>query len=111
MKAYHYTDIENQDVPAPAEKVKIRWLINEKQGAPNFAMRRFEVEPGGFTPYHSHDWEHEVYVLEGNAIAVSKDGETPIGPGSVIFVEPGEEHNFRNVGQKNFVFLCLIPLQ
>jgi len=111
MKAYHYTDIENQDVPAPAEKVKIRWLINEKQGAPNFAMRRFEVEPGGFTPYHTHDWEHEVYVLEGNAIAVSKDGETPIGPGSVIFVEPGEEHNFRNVGQKNFVFLCLIPLQ
>ena len=111
MKAYHYTDIENQDVPDPAEKVKIRWLINEKQGAPNFAMRRFEVEPGGFTPYHTHDWEHEVYVLEGNAIAVSKDGETPIGPGSVIFVEPGEEHNFRNVGQKNFVFLCLIPLQ
>ena len=111
MKAYHYTDIENQDVPAPAEKVKIRWLINEKQGAPNFAMRRFEVEPGGFTPYHTHDWEHEVYVLEGNAIAVSKDGETPIGPGSVIFVEPGEEHNFRNVGHKNFVFLCLIPLQ
>jgi quercetin dioxygenase-like cupin family protein len=111
MKAYHYTDIENQDVPAPAEKVKIRWLINEKQGAPNFAMRRFEVEPGGFTPYHTHDWEHEVYVLEGNAIAVSKDGETPIGPGSVIFVEPGEEHNFRNVGQKNFVFLCLIPIQ
>ena len=111
MKAYHYTDIENQDVPAPAEKVKIRWLINEKQGAPNFAMRRFEVEPGGFTPYHTHDWGHEVYVLEGNAIAVSKDGETPIGPGSVIFVEPGEEHNFRNVGQKNFVFLCLIPIQ
>ena len=111
MKAYHYTEIENQDVPAPAEKVKIRWLINEKQGAPNFAMRRFEVEPGGFTPYHTHDWEHEVYVLEGNAIAVSKDGETPIGPGSVIFVEPGEEHNFKNLGQKNFVFLCLIPLQ
>ena len=111
MKAYHYTEIENQDVPAPAEKVKIRWLINEKQGAPNFAMRRFEVEPGGFTPYHTHDWEHEVYVLEGNAIAVSKDGETPIGPGSVIFVEPGEEHNFINLGQKNFVFLCLIPLQ
>jgi quercetin dioxygenase-like cupin family protein len=111
MKAYHYKDIENQDVPEPAEKVKIRWLINEKQGAPNFAMRRFEVEPGGSTPYHTHPWEHEVYVLEGDAVAVSKKGENEIGPGSVILVEPNEEHNFVNTGNKPLVFLCMIPLQ
>jgi quercetin dioxygenase-like cupin family protein len=111
MKAYHYTEIENLDVPKPAKKVKIRWLINEKQGAPNFAMRRFEVAPGGSTPYHAHEWEHEVYVLDGNAVAVSKNGETPIGPGSVILVEPNEEHNFKNIGENNLVFLCMIPLQ
>ena len=111
MKAYHYTDIENQDVPEPAEKVKIRWLINEKQGAPTFAMRRFEVEPGGSTPYHTHPWEHEVYVLEGDAVAVSSKGENPIGPGSVVLVDPDEEHNFKNTGKSKFVFLCLIPLQ
>ncbi len=111
MKAYHYKDIENQDVPEPAEKVKIRWLINEKQGAPNFAMRRFEIEPGGKTPYHTHPWEHEVYVLEGDAVAVSKKGESEIGPGSVVLVEPNEEHNFVNTGDKKLVFLCMIPLQ
>ena len=111
MKAHHYTEIENLDVPAPAEKVKIRWLINEKQGAPNFAMRRFEVAPGGQTPFHTHEWEHEVYVLEGDAVAVSEAGETKIGPGSVILVEPNEKHNFRNTGKDTFVFLCMIPLQ
>lgn len=111
MKAYKYTDIENQDVPAPAEKVKIRWLINEKQGAPNFAMRRFEIAPGGSTPYHTHEWEHEVYVLDGDAVAVSKEGETKLGPGSVVFVEPNEIHNFKNTGEKTLVFLCMIPLQ
>ena len=111
MKAYHYTEIENLDVPVPAEKVKIRWLINEKQGAPNFAMRRFEVAPGGQTPYHTHEWEHEVYVLEGDAVAVSEAGESKIGPGSVILVEPNEKHNFRNTGKDTFVFLCMIPLQ
>ena len=111
MKAYNYKEIENQQVPAPAEKVKIRWLINEKQGAPNFAMRRFEVEPGGYTPFHTHEWEHEVYVLEGEAVAVSKNGETPISSGSVILVEPNEEHNFKNIGDKPLVFLCMIPLQ
>jgi quercetin dioxygenase-like cupin family protein len=111
MKTYHYTEIENQNVPAPAEKVKIRWLINEKQGAPNFAMRRFEVAPGGSTPYHNHEWEHEVYVIEGEAVAVSELGETSIGPGSVIFVEPNEVHNFKNTGENPFVFLCMVPLQ
>jgi quercetin dioxygenase-like cupin family protein len=111
MKAYHYTEIENQVVPAPAKKVKIRWLINEKQGAPNFAMRRFEVAPGGETPYHNHEWEHEVYVLEGEAVAVSESVKTLIGPGSVVLVEPNEVHNFKNTGDKPFVFLCMIPLQ
>ena len=111
MKVYHYTEIENQVVPAPAKKVKIRWLINEKQGAPNFAMRRFEVAPGGETPYHNHEWEHEVYVLEGEAVAVSESVKTLIGPGSVVLVEPKEVHNFKNTGDKPFVFLCMIPLQ
>jgi quercetin dioxygenase-like cupin family protein len=111
MKNYRYTDVENQDVPEPAKGVKIRWLINEKTGAPNFAMRRFEVQPGGYTPYHTHGWEHEVYVLEGEGVAVSAEGESKIGPGSVVFVEPGEEHSFRNTGRKTMVFLCMIPLQ
>jgi len=74
-------------------------------------MRRFEVAPGGQTPYHTHEWEHEVYVLEGDAVAVSEAGESKIGPGSVILVEPNEKHNFRNTGKDTFVFLCMIPLQ
>jgi quercetin dioxygenase-like cupin family protein len=95
MKHFHYTEVENLDVPEPAKKVKIRWLINEETGAPNFAMRRFEVAPGGSTPYHTHDWEHEVYVLEGDGVAVSEDGV----------------HSFKNTSGKLLVFLCMIPLQ
>ena len=45
--------------------VWIRWLIGEDSGAPNFFLRLFEVEPGGHTPFHSHPFEHEVYVLSG----------------------------------------------
>ena len=111
MKTLHYRDVENQDVPVPAKGVKIRWLINEATGALNFAMRRFEVEPGGYTPLHTHGWEHEVYVLEGEGVAASPDGDSRIGPGSAVLVEPGEEHNFRNTGAKPLVFLCMIPLQ
>ena len=44
---------------------RVRWLIGEGDNAPNFAMRKFEVAPGGHTPRHFHDYEHEVYVLAG----------------------------------------------
>jgi quercetin dioxygenase-like cupin family protein len=111
MKTVHYSKVESLDVPEPAKGTRIRWLINEKTGAPNFAMRRFEVEPGGYTPLHTHDWEHEVYVLEGEGVAAGPDEESSIGPGSAVLVEPGEEHNFRNTGRKKLVFLCMIPLQ
>ena len=61
----HAKDVKAEDVGEGAKGVKIRWLIGEQDGAPNFAMRHFEVAPGGHTPHHSHDWEHEVFVLSG----------------------------------------------
>ena len=92
-----------------AEGARIRWLIAKGDGAPNFAMREIEVDPGGRTPYHSHPWEHEVFVLEGTGAVVSIRGEIPLGPGSVVFVPGGEEHNFVNPGRGTLRFLCLIP--
>ena len=54
---------------------RVRWLIGEGDKAPNFAMREFEVAPGGHTPKHFHDYEHEVYVLAGRGTIVDGDHE------------------------------------
>jgi quercetin dioxygenase-like cupin family protein len=88
---------------------KVRWLVSQDDGAPNFAMRQFEVAPGGHTPKHSHPYEHEVYILEGEGVAVEGDHEHPLRAGDVIFVRPGEIHQFRNDGQAPLKFLCLVP--
>jgi len=92
-----------------AQGVKIRWLISADEGAPNFAMREFEIEPGGNTPYHSHDWEHELYVLAGEGVAVDEGLERHIKKGSVVLVPPNKMHNFKNTGQQTLRFLCLVP--
>jgi len=92
-----------------AKGVRVRWLISREDGAPVFAMREFEIEPGGYTPYHSHDWEHEVYVLSGEGVVVGEDGGKPLKPDLVAFVPAGEMHNFKNTGQETFRFLCLVP--
>jgi uncharacterized cupin superfamily protein len=44
---------------------RVRWLVGDQDAAPNFAMREFELDPGGHTPRHFHPYEHEIYVLEG----------------------------------------------
>ena len=92
-----------------AEGVEIRLLIHEVDGAPNFYMRQFTVAPGGHTPRHEHDWEHEVYVLGGSASVVSADGERSAGAGDCIFVPPGQVHQFKNAGEGELKFLCLVP--
>jgi quercetin dioxygenase-like cupin family protein len=65
---------ENASAEKYAEGVRIRKLISEKDGAKNFYMRVFEVDQGTQPPPpHSHPWEHEIYVLEGQGVVV---GET-----------------------------------
>jgi quercetin dioxygenase-like cupin family protein len=104
-----------QEVPSSevtmegAAGCRVRWLVGEKENAPNFAMREFEVAPGGHTPHHFHDYEHEVYVLAGSGTVLDGDRERPLSAGDVLFIAPNDVHQFRNTGSEPMRFLCLIP--
>ena len=75
MKVSNYLDIKPvQEVPGAV----MREVITADDGAPNFCMRVFEVEPGSSTPSHSHSWEHEVFVLSGRGVVKGEHGETQI---------------------------------
>ena len=109
MKILNYSSVEPKDAGAGTSKVKVRWLIDEKLGAKNFFMRLFEIESGGYTPLHVHDWEHEVFILEGEGVVVCEDEEKIFRAGDVVFISPNEKHQFRNIGKKLVKLLCLIP--
>jgi quercetin dioxygenase-like cupin family protein len=96
---------------ADAQGVVIRWVISEQDGAPNFSMRVITVEPGGHTPHHGHPWEHEVFVLSGSGKVVQVGGEKSCRPGDVIYISPGETHQFRNPFSDPLEFICLIPIR
>ncbi|MEE4166462.1 MAG: cupin domain-containing protein [Desulfocapsaceae bacterium] len=86
-----------------------RVVIGKDDGAANFCMRIFTLAPGGFTPRHSHEWEHEILIHEG-AGQVNRDNEwVDVSSGSVVFIPGNEEHQFRNNSDANLVFACLIP--
>ena len=110
MKHVHYTDIELEEPDEEGIKnLKIRWLISKKDGAKNFAMRLFEIKPGGHSPLHQHDWEHEVFLLDGEGVRRDKNSEKPVKQGDVFFIPPMEWHQFANTGKETMKFLCLIP--
>ncbi len=107
MKVHNYLETEAiQDAPGVLRRV----VIGADDGAPRFAMRVFEVTPGRSTPFHSHWWEHEVFVLSGEGIFKCNGGESSIREGTVVFVAPNEEHCFANTGNDVLRFICVIPL-
>jgi quercetin dioxygenase-like cupin family protein len=110
MKIQKATDVKAQNVTTPgASGCSVRWLVDDNDGAPTFAMRQFDVDPGGHTPRHSHPYEHEIYVLEGDGVVIEGDQQRPLQAGDVVYVAPDEIHQFRNTGEGTMKFLCMVP--
>lgn len=76
---------------------------------PNFAMRRFIMQPGGGAPSHTNTVEHEQYVLKGRAKVGIGDEIHEVGEGDVLFIPPGIPHWYEVEGDVAYEFLCLVP--
>lgn len=112
MKVQHYkkvAPIRVEEIERVAEGMTIRRVISGVDGATNFTMDVFEIQPGGHSGFHLHPWEHEIFVIRGQGAVTGAKGATPFGEGSVIFIPPGEPHEFRNNGDAVVEFVCLIP--
>ncbi|MCL4246505.1 MAG: cupin domain-containing protein, partial [Candidatus Dadabacteria bacterium] len=98
----------------PVEKVSAgtsvsrQVLIGSEEG-PNFAMRRFIMEPCGGIPAHTNTVEHEQFVLRGRA-RIGIGGEVfEVGPSDVLFIPAGVPHWYEVTGDESFEFLCMVP--
>jgi len=92
------------------EKTWIQVLLSSDE-APNFAMRRFTIEPGGFMPYHTNTVEHEQLILQGEAEIVCQGEIFRVKKDDVTLIPAGEPHSYRCIGDEPFEFLCLVPNQ
>jgi quercetin dioxygenase-like cupin family protein len=92
-----------------AQNVEMQLLCGPADGCPNFAMRRFIVAPGGCTPKHQHDYEHEILILAGAGTVFGNDKEQALKTGDAIYVPANELHQFRNTGTEPLEFICMVP--
>lgn len=95
--------------PVQAGEGTTRQVLVGSDEAPNFALRRFVMEPGGGMPRHTNTVEHEQYVLRGRGRIGIGDEEVLVEPGSVLFIPAGTPHWYRVEGEEPFEFLCVVP--
>nr|WP_235063433.1 cupin domain-containing protein [Candidatus Halobonum tyrrellensis] len=99
-------------------------LLDESDGAPTFAVRRFTLEPGATAPKHTNEVEHEQYVLEGEyTVGISEASATPredgeaveggeeytVSAGDSLLIPAGVVHWYRNEGDQRGAFICCVP--
>ena len=112
MKVGHYTQVKEDAPPLPGAQASIRWLVAEKDGAPNFSMRVIEIKRRGEKiPLHNHGYEHEVFVITGQGRVFTKAESVEVAIGNFAFIPADEEHGFENAGEEPFRFVCVIPIR
>ena len=95
-----------------ARDVSVRGVFGPADGAPTFAMRIFELAPGGHTPFHEHPFEHEILILEGPVALMSTEGPKTLSSGDTALIMPGEKHQFKSLSSRHHTrFMCLVPAQ
>lgn len=107
MKIKHAREISGEVVSAGSGTV--RQILIGPDEAPNFAMRRFIMEPGGGMPKHTNQVEHEQYVLRGRATIGIGSREIRVEADDVVFIPAGVPHWYRAEGEEPFEFICVVP--
>jgi quercetin dioxygenase-like cupin family protein len=101
-------DVEYEAVGA-ADGMQKGVLLDESEGAPNFAMRRFVLDPGASVPEHTNAVEHEQYVLAGEYTVGIEGEEYTVSAGDSLLVPAGAVHWYENDGDREGAFICVVP--
>jgi quercetin dioxygenase-like cupin family protein len=110
MFVSHRDVIEKKRLENPSmQKVTKQVLIGPEQGWDDYVMRMFTLGKDGYTPRHSHDWQHILYAVEGDGVLYMDGTEYVLTAGSTAYVNGGLEHQIMNIGNSEFVFICIVP--
>jgi quercetin dioxygenase-like cupin family protein len=82
-------------------------LISAEE-APNFAFRKFVMEPHGGMPKHTNLIEHEQYVLKGSGIIEIGGEPFEVAAGDSVYIPSNVPHSYQ-AGKDGLEFICVVP--
>ena len=101
-------DIEYETL-SKADGVSKAVVLDESDGAPNFRMRRYRLEPGAEVPKHTNAIEHEVHTVTGEYVVGLGDEEHTVSEGDSLLIPADTVHWFRNETDEESAFVCMVP--
>lgn len=101
--------IGKEIVSSEVKDAKMKVLVSPENGWDDYVMRVIEVGKDGYTPKHLHPWPHINYVISGKAELMIDNSIYPIETESYAYVPSNTIHQFRNVGEEVFRFICIVP--
>ena len=109
-KDYRWEGVEPQIINTEeVQGILKHVLVGPQDGAPTFIMRYFQVPPGEQTFFHTHNHEHGMLILHGQAQIQIKEERTDLSQLDTIFVSGGDLHRVINTGEEPLGFICVIP--
>jgi quercetin dioxygenase-like cupin family protein len=74
-------------------------LVTRSTGTEQMLTGMTMIGPGSAIPWHFHDCEETVLVLEGEGFAEIGDEVTPVKPMDATWIPPNLPHRFRNASK------------
>jgi len=90
------SDLRSCDVERTGDRT-FRVLFGPGRGCPAATQFVGDIPPGR-APVHSHTYDEVVLVLAGAGIAHVAGAEHGIGPGTCVYLPPGQQHCLENPG-------------
>ncbi len=109
MPVIRYDDLDLQPVIMDGVRGASKAVPLDAKRWPDHVVRVFRIRPGGYTPRHSHDWEHVNYIISGKGKLFLDGKEFEMTEKDFAFVPPNALHQFQNPYDKEFEFICVVP--
>ncbi len=110
VKIVHPSDAKDLNLPGR----KSLEIVSAEIGSAAVTLRLVEIPVAtpGETPRNPHrhtDFEECMYVLSGQGVTCTAEGEAEVVAGDTILVPAGDLHVTRNTGSTPLRMLCFFP--
>ena len=105
----HVYEWSKLDVTKEPTRIRRQVLEGSTTSLSNFEVHATTIEPGKAPhPPHVHDDMEELVIVKEGQIKITIKGQSKIvGPGSIGFAMPGDEHGFENAGNTPATYYVL----
>jgi quercetin dioxygenase-like cupin family protein len=90
-------------------KARVRNFIANRELGTQSDIHENVISPGVVLPWHYHETEEVIVVLEGDGECRTEEGTEDYSAGDVVIIPPRVKHSLRNSGNKLIPQICFFP--